>query len=633
MILRDLLRLAEREKLTPPDGFWREKISWVVVLQPDGTIERVDHLEEGKQWLWLPIRVMNEQTPSGPITKGEWIFGWEKIGEMKKNTWKDVKQKGTDFLKQRRLYSGLLNQFRSFAPDDHGLRAVRTCLLRVRKDPSLLGNALRVAQATVESKYRFGTVEIDAPDWAWEGITFRVMDDPHGFVFMRPALIDAWQKIRDIEQTDSLIRQCLVSGEQKRIVRKFPSIRLGGKPESLISVAEQQESFQHYGNKMLENAPVGIREASQVSIAIERLISDGDFYPYGQNKVLGKRHYSIGGTKEANIEVLYWCEPEDGQDPLGDSEDPWYANLVDFDAATPEDIKAILERPWRDGKRRVTDLTTPFHALLISRVNKSRFAIRGIDTRPIGEVAQSVQKWFEDLKIDPFFQNNRVDIGSLIDTVKSPKDKSEPPPDLSANLYLCAIDQKKKFPGSLLAQILNRIRCHDGVGDLADLETRRRQIRAKKGENITITDARAALLKAYLNRNLHKEILVSLDPNYPEPAYQLGRLFSLLEKIQDEANPGINAGIADRFLGSAMGAPSLVFPRLLKLSRHHLGKMQEKGLVTVREKQMDEILGRFNAGGLPRTQTLEQQGVFILGYHHQRAKFFEKKDETVQATA
>ena len=118
---------------------------------------------------------------------------------------------------------------------------------------------------------------------------------------------------------------------------------------------------------------------------------------------------------------------------------------------------------------------------------------------------------------------------------------------------------------------------------------------------------------------------MSLDPDRPEPAYRLGRLFAELEKTQEDAQPGINATIKDRYFGAASATPGSVFPRLIRLSQHHLGKL-EKGARTYHEKRIQEI-----ASGLDDFAThlsLRDQGLFAIGYYHQRQDIFTKKTDT-----
>ena len=113
-----------------------------------------------------------------------------------------------------------------------------------------------------------------------------------------------------------------------------------------------------------------------------------------------------------------------------------------------------------------------------------------------------------------------------------------------------------------------------------------------------------------------------LDPDHPSAAYRLGRLFATLEKIQEEASPGLNATIRDRYYGAASSTPVAVFTTLLRLKNHHLGKLNPG-----RSTQMEKLIGDIMAGvdDFPGHLNLPDQGRFALGYYHQRQAFFTRR--------
>jgi len=146
-----------------------------------------------------------------------------------------------------------------------------------------------------------------------------------------------------------------------------------------------------------------------------------------------------------------------------------------------------------------------------------------------------------------------------------------------------------------------------------------------------VKPVRAALIKAYLNRYYwfypnknHKEVTMDLDVSQPSIGYQLGRLFATLEKIQEEANPGINATIRERFYGAACATPVTVFANLLRLKNHHLAKLENKGRAVNFERLLGDIVSKLN--DFPAHLDLHEQGRFAIGYYHQRQAFFTKKE-------
>ena len=167
------------------------------------------------------------------------------------------------------------------------------------------------------------------------------------------------------------------------------------------------------------------------------------------------------------------------------------------------------------------------------------------------------------------------------------------------------------YPDVLAAAVIRRIRAdHDD----------------KQHPHRKINYLRVAMLKAWLNRSpsWEGEIKVSLDTARTDPAYRLGRLFSALEKTQEEALPGINATIRDRYYGAVSAAPGSVVPRLLRTYQHHLAKLYPGAKVN-RERLVQEIMSGLDH--IPKTLSLEGQSLFAIGYYHQRQDFFIRKSD------
>jgi CRISPR-associated protein Csd1 len=149
-----------------------------------------------------------------------------------------------------------------------------------------------------------------------------------------------------------------------------------------------------------------------------------------------------------------------------------------------------------------------------------------------------------------------------------------------------------------------------------------RRIRAEQSIKII----RAAIIKAYLNRldNKEQKIKVMLDKENRNQGYLCGRLFAVLEKIQEEANN--QHSIRERYMNSASATPAIVFPTILNLSSHHSEKLSEGRNVWF-EKLKQEIVDKISANGFPAHLDLQDQGRFFVGYYHQRQDFFEKKSD------
>src|SRR5690606_7447412 len=112
------------------------------------------------------------------------------------------------------------------------------------------------------------------------------------------------------------------------------------------------------------------------------------------------------------------------------------------------------------------------------------------------------------------------------------------------------------------------------------------------------------------------ELTVAENKSSSNVAYNLGRLFACLEKTQSSAlGAGINATIRDRFWGAASATPATVFPRLLNLAQHHVSKDEKWG--GYNNQLIQEVMGSLPER-FPRRLTLEEQGMFSIGYYHKR---------------
>ena len=193
----------------------------------------------------------------------------------------------------------------------------------------------------------------------------------------------------------------------------------------------------------------------------------------------------------------------------------------------------------------------------------------------------------------------------LWETVNHKSKDKKPVPNMAAAV-LSAILSNSRYPGNLYTNTLIRIRAEQGK----------------------ITWGRASIVKAYLIQNYGMEKgedFVGLNEETNDAAYVSGRIFAVLEAVQEEANPGINATIKDRYFNSACATPGTIFPILMKLKNSHIRKINAPGKKIYYEKLLTELMGKIR--DFPKRLTLEEQGRFMLGYYHQVQKRYEKKEE------
>ena len=118
-----------------------------------------------------------------------------------------------------------------------------------------------------------------------------------------------------------------------------------------------------------------------------------------------------------------------------------------------------------------------------------------------------------------------------------------------------------------------------------------------------------------------------LDKENQNQGYLCGRLFAVLDKMQEEANR--TSGVRERYMNSASATPAAVFATLLNLSVHHAEKLAT-GRKIYFEKLKQEIIEKLSSDGFPSHLDLQDQGRFFVGYYHQRQEFFTKKEESTE---
>ena len=247
--------------------------------------------------------------------------------------------------------------------------------------------------------------------------------------------------------------------------------------------------------------------------------------------------------------------------------------------------------------------------------NAARISVRFFRQGTIKEFGEKIKMHFDDFEIVRSPRDSEyLSLYRILTSTALQYKIDNVPPNLASAVIESVLDGTP-YPTTLLQQCIRRIRAEQNV-----------------------TRARAAILKATINRfnRIHKpqekEITMGLDLTNTNPGYRLGRLFAVLERIQEEANPGINSTIRDRFYGSASTNPVAVFSQLLKLKNHHLAKLKNVGQKINHEKLIGEIMSEIS--NFPAHLNFQDQAYFSIGYYHQRQDFFtskKSKNENLQS--
>lgn len=421
-------------------------------------------------------------------------------------------------------------------------------------------------------------------------ITFKLEDD-ECIVCERRAVKEELRRLQALN-SDAVKGICLVNGEYDEIAQLHNAVKgvRGAQSMGANIVSFNLAAFESLGKEQGYNAPVGKKAEFAYITALNNLL-DKD----SRQKILVGDATTIFWAEKAH-QMEDWFVDFFGEPPKGES--------VQDSAA----IKALYEAPVAGVAGAVLlDDDTRFYVLGLAP-NAARIAIRFWYQGSVGEVARNVKQHFDDLAIvhGPKQPAHLSLFRLLVSTAVQGKSENIQPN--LAGEFIRTILTGMPYPHTLLSSAVRRCR--------AERE---------------IQHPRAALIKAVLTRQARfygreeKEVDMALDRGNSNIGYRLGRLFSVLEKIQEEANPGINATIRDRFYGSASGIPIAAFPHLMKLKNHHLAKLENRGRAVNFERNIGEIMDGIN--DFPTHLSLQDQGRFAVGYYHQRQDFFTKREQ------
>lgn len=410
-------------------------------------------------------------------------------------------------------------------------------------------------------------------------------------------LIQSWYIQQEGEEEDLQEGTCLVTGEKAAIARLHPAITgvRGGQSSGVALVSYNLPSFSSYGKTQNFNAPVSIEAAFKYTSALRHLIRQEPRLFLGDTQIL---FWTDRPSREME---LLWGFTINGEEGLRLKEEKEKKRFVEFfsrilQGRLPEELDPSLR----------------YYVLGISP-NNARLAVNFWYTDTIEAFVRGIRQHFEDITLqkDSPHREDHPCLNTLLFSLVPPNQQKERDKALPRPLRIAvfrAFLTGLPYPQTLLQRALARIRT-DGRVDYY----------------------RVALVKGYLARwqrikNHQQEVTMALDPTSTNTAYRLGRLFAVLEKAQEEALGGVNSTIKDRFFSSASTTPKRVFPYLIRLSQHHLAKVGQAnvGRKVNLEKTIQEILHGID--DFPAFLPLEEQGMFALGYYHQRQALFQSRE-------
>lgn len=390
---------------------------------------------------------------------------------------------------------------------------------------------------------------------------------------------------------------CLITGvKEKPVNTTYSSFILGGKSNAKLVAFQVNSGYDSYGKKMGLNAPISEEAEFKYTTALLKLLSKNS-----RNKFrIGDRSFVFWAS--SNNEASEQTE-ESLFDLLGYTEEE-----VDDPNAKIEQVRKVFTAIYSGSLK--TSLEDRFYILGLAP-NSARIAVVYWSESSLREFAGKILQHFKDMEIIDTRKEGKPYMGikDMLAAVTLSGKQSEATPNLPEAI-VNSIFQGTTYPFTLFSACIRRIRAESGSHD-------------KKAIRI----ARMAIIKAYLNRtnSNNQKIEIMLDKSNTNQGYLCGRLFAVLDKIQEDAN-GISS-IRERYMNAASATPASVFATILNLSSHHMEKLSNDGKRIFFEKIKQEIIDKIPASGFPAHLDLQDQGRFFIGYYHQRQEFFAKKEE------
>ena len=566
MILKALYDYYNRCDNLPAKGLEEKEIGFLLVLSPEGQFLRFEDCRIGKDHARVYLVKKHVGRSSAAVANylydnSAYVLGYSEKSNGKEQLYLDT-------------FKAKVESIGDAFPDNKDITAIRKFY----------------------SNSRDMIIELVSRDALWEDIkknlskkystfSFRIEGDLK-IVAEKKELLQL-EECNDKAEADDI---CLVSGKHGPSVETTTATMIPGSQAIAKLVSFQVNSgYDSYGKTKCGNAPISEEAEFAYTTALNSMLQKGS-----RNKfMLGTRTFVFwaSNNNEASKET-----EESLFDLLGFSED-----TNDDPNARIVKVRKVFES-INSGMLK-TDLDDKFYILGLAP-NSARIAVVYWSETTLKDFAEKILCHFNDMEIHDTRKDKKPYMGirEIISSVTLGGKMSDATPNLP-EAVVKSIFQGLPYPQTLYSACLRRIRA---------------------GQKLTIT--RAAIIKAYLNRqiNNNKKIDIMLDKDNNNQGYLCGRLFAVLDKIQEDANK--ISSIRERYMNAASSTPSAVFATILNLSVHHSEKLEE-GRRIYFEKLKQEILDKVSADGFPTHLDLQDQGRFFVGYYHQRQDFFTSKKE------
>ena len=566
-ILHSLTGLYDRLESNgkaPSYGFSREKISYAIVLSPEGSVSDVLDLRDTSGRMPRPRRL---EVPRAVKRAGQPApnFLWDKTSFVLGVATVDSPRILREHVEFKDLHERLLA-----SSSDEGAQALLRFLRSWRvEEYDCLPHSREMLDANV---------------------VFSLRDEMQRLQ-ERSSMKQIW--LNHLAAEEGAGGLCLVTGKHTSIARLHPSVKgvAGAQGSGASIVSFDKSAFRSFGKERGANAPVSERAAFAYTTALNTLLERES-----------RQRLRIGDAT-----TLFWADAS-GNEAMASTAENFLSFLLEPPTDEQEAVKvrdqlSAVEQgqPLAEFEPELDGEDTRFFVLGLAP-NAARLSIRFWYEDSVGAIARRVGEHWRDLRLEPTPWRTPPSVRRLLyETATLRKAKNIPPTLIGA--LMRAVLSGGRYPRSLLATVLGRMR-----------------------SDRQITALRAAICKASLARDHRlgfeeEDVPVSLNPDETNLAYRLGRLFAVYENVQRAALGNVNATIKDRYFASASATPASVFPLLVRSASNHIASLRKGdkgGLAHWFEKEIDSIFSGLGST-FPRSLRLEDQGRFAIGYHHQRA--------------
>lgn len=630
MILQALYQLyqsLEANGKTTPEGMQWKPIPFVITITPEGLYVGIedtrDKKEAPKGKLFL---VAKDKKRTGSKSYETANLLWDHSGYVLNIPTDESERKAELAPLQHEAFLKLVNQLAEQHPQHAGVRAIRAFYAQQEH--------LKVPRELFTN-----------PKETSPNIVFKLSNTTDANAVIASDTNLVWGELAAEQSAgNEQVGRCLITGEVLPLARLHDTIKLPGGQANPSLISFNLSAFNSYGKEQGSNAPIS-QKASNAAMAAINVLLDKDA---ATNYKLGNTTFLFWSTLTYNQVVV---EQEQNlrvslDELMASYKEATFSGLINQEEEEEEaqENPSTTSKTKKKTKKDKADPTAESERVLkalrvmtsakdghISWQNQERFYLLGLIPNAkrvcvklwmegtVSEIVGNTIQHLKDLNIVSFKNRNpdeeRPPLRSVYSLVRavSTADSADKWSPILVQGIVESIVKGLPYPQSLQMACLDRVH-HDG--------------RSK----YLVTELRAAILKAYINRKYKQPILaMALDLNNSHPAYVAGRAFALLERIQELAIPGVKANITDRYYRMASATPNMVFGRLFQLAQHHLTKIKRDsgGLGYYFERELGKVVNLLPGGqsALPAHFTPDEQSIFAVAYYHQKNYRDEKAEE------